>query len=101
MSDGVSSAFCFENASMMGLVCWATALVTILASAASLDSWSWLWSLFSAAEEVVAFLSLDQSLPITRSESVSKMRTYILKQCSRFSYICFEALVVLVVDDLD
>ena len=75
VSDSVSSAFCFENASTMDLVCWATALVTILASAASLDSWSRLWSLFSAVEEFAAFSSLDQSLPITRSEDVSKTRT--------------------------
>ena len=73
MSDCVSSAFCFENASTMDLVCWATALAMILASAVSLDSWSWLWSLFSVVEEVAAFSSLDQSLPITRSESVLKM----------------------------
>ena len=82
-------SICLWNVSVMVLVCWATALVMILASVASLDSWFWLWSLFSAAEEVAVFSSLDQSLPITRSESVLKMRTYILKQCSEFSYLCF------------
>ena len=75
--DCVSSAFCFENISMMdwvssGLFCRATASAMVLASVASLDSWSWLGSLLSA-DEVVASPSLDLSLPITRLKSVSKM----------------------------
>ena len=82
MSACVSSDFCFETASMMDLVCWATAsamecvssafccasatataAAMVLASEASRVSWSRLW--FSA----VAFSSLDR-LPITRSRKV-------------------------------
>ena len=50
----------------MDLVCRATASVMVLASVASLDSWSQLLSLLSV-DEVAASLSLDLSLPITRS----------------------------------
>ena len=64
--DCYPSDFCFENISMMDLVCRASASAMVLASAASLDSWSRLWSLF-LVEEVAASPSLDLSLPITRS----------------------------------
>ena len=63
--DCVSSAFYCVSAP-------ATATVMVLASVASLDSWSLLAS-------VAAFSSLVLSLfPITFSKSVSKMRTYVL-----------------------
>ena len=103
--DCVSSAFCCTSAP-------ATAMAMVLASVASLDSWSRLWSLFSAAEEVAAFLSLDQSLPITRSEGVSRTKvgqySDVIQRCRRWvvknSVLDFrtsEALVALVVADLD
>ena len=105
--DCVSSAFCCVSAT-------ATAAAMVLASAASLDSWSRLWSLFSAAEEVVPFSSLDRSLPITRSDSVLRTKVgqysdviqrrwrWVGKNSVLFSYLCFsEALVVLVVADFE
>ena len=68
MSACVSSDFCFETASTMDLVCWATASVMILASVASLDSCSGLL-------EVAAFSSLDQ-LPITRFGSACRKMVF-------------------------
>ena len=68
----------------MDLVCWATASAMILASVASLDSWS------LASLEVAAFSSLDW-LPITRSRKVSKMAFYSVLY---FRTSGFEALVL-------
>ena len=61
----VSSAFCLAKAP-------ATASAMVLASAASLDSWSRLWSLL-ALVEVAASLSLALSLPITRLKSIENV----------------------------
>ena len=102
--DCVSSAFCCANAT-------ATAAAMVLASEASLDSWSLSRLWFSAA----AFSSLDR-LPITRFGSVCRKTVFYGVLCFRTWARSSEALyssialklwirsseaLVLVVADLD
>ena len=75
----------------MDLVYWATASAMILASAASLNSWSWSLALL----EVVAFSSQVLSLPITKIEKCQKQLLIDFHSVLYFRTSGFEALKLL------
>ena len=83
----------------MVLVCWATASVMILASAASLDSGLSLWHQWKLRHSHPGFCLCSHNFlkKCIKNESVCIKFNSVLN----FRTSVFEALVVLVIDDLD